>query len=155
PASRALPPGTLQSQSTMGINHCLPKWWAPRLLPGGVRFRHCALATLLLAAFVLAYGGTLAYLFNQASFLTQPGDRLVVVFPPDTPVATALERLGTAGAVLSGTAGMPWYYQAEAVDTGVAERLVRNAWVMRIPGKPTFAGCVAFVTNKQLAAQPW
>lgn len=128
--------------------------WRPGR-PAGGRAKRWLTASLLLAAFVLAYGGTLGYLFHEAAFLTQPGDRLVVVFPPDTPVATALERLGTAGATLTGTTGLPGFYQAEALDDTAADRLAPHAWVMRIPGQPTFAGCIAFVLNKRAAAQSW
>lgn len=124
-------------------------------LPAGRRIRHWLAALLLLGAFVLAYGGTLGYLFHEASLLTQPGDRLVIIFPTDTPVATALEQLGSAGATLTGTTGMPWLYQARALDDSVAERLAPHAWVMRIPGQPTFAGCIAFVLNKRAAAPSW
>lgn len=128
------------------------KWRAGEPFPERVRFRHWGSAVVLLVALILAYSATLAYLFHQATLLTEPGDRLVVVFAPDTPVPAALERLGSAGVVLAGTTGMPWFYLAEAIDQAAAARLADSAWVMRVPGEPTFAGCVAFVLDKRAAS---
>lgn len=122
-----------------------------QLLPAtpGAALRRGILAAVLLAGLGLAHGTTLALVLHQAATFTQPGDRLVVAFAPGTAMPRALERLGDAGAVFSGTAVMPWLYRAEALDPDAAESLSSVAWVMRVPGKPTFAGCVAFITDER------
>lgn len=101
--------------------------------------KRSALAALLLAVFALAYGGTVALLMHQAAFLAAPGDRLMVVFPRDTGTATALERIGAAGATYTGSSR--WIHQAEVIDASAAEQLARDAWVMRFPGRPALEGC--------------
>jgi hypothetical protein len=111
--------------------------------------RRLALAVALLAGFFVAYGSTLSVVLNQAALLSQPGDRLIVVFPPDVPIATALQRLGSAGTVVSGSSGMPWFYQADVVDAAAAETLSESGWVMRIPQQPTLQGCFSMLTERR------
>lgn len=109
--------------------------------------RRGAAAAVLTTLFLLAYGGTLAAYLQQGAPLAQPGDRLLVVFPRDTDVPTALQRLGEAGAVLSDGTGAPPFYRAEVIDGAAGRRLAGDAWVLRLPRSPTLEGCFSLVTE--------
>lgn len=102
-----------------------------------------AAAALLAATLVVAHAGPLALVLHQAAYVAEPGDSLVVVFPPRMPVDAAVGVLGAAGTVLSDAVGMPWFYRVRVVDGAAAHRLSDHGWVMRIPGPPRFAGCFA------------
>lgn len=114
---------------------------------GRVPIHRWAAAAGAVVVFVLAYAGTFTILFHQAAFMAKPGDPLVVVFPQDTTVATAVEQLGSAGTIVSSTVGMPWFYRVEVIDEAAVEALAGVAWVMRIPGQPTLKGCFSVLTD--------
>lgn len=101
-----------------------------------------------------AYGATFTIALHNAAFAADPGDRLAVVFPRGTAVDTALVTLGEAGTLLSGTGGLPWFYQVEVLDREAAARLSENAWVMRIPGDPEYTGCYTVPLPDGYPAKP-
>jgi hypothetical protein len=106
-------------------------------------------AAALAAAFGAAYALTVGIILHQAALLSQPGDRLIVLFAPGTEVAAALEQLGSAGSVLSGTTGVPWFYQADVIDSAAAQRLAQRGLVLRIPQEPTLSGCFSVMTDQR------
>jgi hypothetical protein len=108
-----------------------------------------ALAAAVLVVFVAAYAGTLSIVLHQAALLAQPGDRLVVRFSRSTPVDEALGRVGSAGTVLTGTRGMPWFYQVDVVEAAAGRRLAQEGWVLRVPQQPTLQGCFAVLSDRR------
>ena len=113
------------------------------------------LASALLTTFVVAYGATLTLAFHNAAFLTEPGDRLIVIFPPGTSMPSALERMGAAGTVVVGDGAAGSIYRAEVIEQAAAERLTSQAWVMREPGKPYFQGCIPVPPERERASKVW
>lgn len=102
--------------------------------------------TLVLA---IAYAVPVSLVLREAAFLADPGDRLVVIFPPGTPTGAAVERLGAAGSVFSGTTRLPQVYRADVLDPQAARRLAERAWVMRIPAQPTLSSCFGLVAGER------
>jgi hypothetical protein len=118
-------------------------------MPLAISMRRLLLVLVLLVVFCAGYGATLSVVLHQAALLAQPGDRVVVVFPPGTPVTVALQRLGSAGAVLSSPRGNPWFYQAEVVDAAAVQHLSAQGWLLRVPQEPTLAGCFGMLTEQR------
>jgi hypothetical protein len=107
------------------------------------------LAAAVLVVFFAAYAVTLSIVLHQAALLAQPGDRLVVRFSRSTPVDEALGRVGSAGTVLTGTRGLPWFYQVDVVEPAAGRRLAHDGWVLRVPQQPTLQGCFAVLSDRR------
>ncbi len=118
--------------------------------------KHWLMAATFVTVLIAAYALPLAVTLHAAAVATQPGDRLVVAFSPDTPVPVALERLGRAGTAIAGAAWAPWFYSVEVLDAAAGQRLAAQAWLMRWPtGSQTFAGCFVPPTTQQSRPRGW
>lgn len=102
----------------------------------------------LLLAFLLAHGLLLGSFLHQGAPLAQPGDRLMLIFPPRTTVAEALQHVGHSGAALRGARGLPWFSTAEVVAPGAGTALGEAAWPLRLPRQATLASCFSMVAGQ-------